>query len=88
MEFDPKNVEIKINGVVIEPWECEEKEYRIYFIGVSGYKKAKEIYDRSNGVLVRIGLNEFPVIKFDDEDQCIVIKDIFNQIVGNSNISQ
>lgn len=90
MEYDPNNVEFIINGVTIEPTGLPTKQYRIYFndnkSGIAEFKRAKQLYDQSSDKSITIGVHEFPIIEFDDDNNCIVIDDRFNRLAGDNNL--
>lgn len=90
MEYDPNNVEFKINGVAIDLMGSPAKKYFIFFnrdeSGTEEFKRTKELYEQSSDKSVTICGISFPVIEFDDEMTCIVIDDTFNRLVGGSNL--
>ena len=92
MKFDPNNVELKINGVAVDLSENTTKQYRICFndnqSGIAEFKIAKQLCDQSSDKSVTIGVHKFPIIEFDNDNNCIVIDDTFNSFVGDSNLQE
>ena len=56
--------------------------------GIAEFKIAKQLCDQSSDKSVTIGVHKFPIIEFDNDNNCIVIDDTFNSFVGDSNLQE